>query len=168
MLRVFTFERVAVVVSPWWEPGEPPELGTRVEVRLLPDEPHRGSESAAQRIVADLPVWRADLFDQVGAPAGNLLSAHFHPGFDGVEPRSRTWPESLRRDPIAWLTGELGDLVALCVRSGRPEGGASDAALSRDADALRAALPEIVAAVERTWAEVRDLHRDPAAVSPPG
>ena len=168
MLRVFTFERVAVVVSPWWEPGEPPELGARVEIRLLPDEPHRGSESAAQRVVADLPVWRADLFDQVGAPAGNLLSAHFHPGFDGVEPRARTWPESLRQDPITWLTGELGDLVALCVRSGRPEGGASDAALSRDADALRAALPEIVAAVERTWTEVRYLHRDPAAVSPPG
>ena len=165
---MFTFERVALVVSPWWEPGEPPELGTRVEVRLLPDEPHRGSESAAQRIVADLPVWRADLFDQAGGPAANLRSAHFHPGFDGVEPLERTWPEALREDPIAWLTGELGDLVALCVRSGRPEDAAGDAALHRDADAARAALPEIVAAVQRTWAEVRDRYRDPAGVSRPG
>ena len=87
-------------------------------------------------------MWRADLFDQVGAPTGNLLSAHFHPGFDGVEPRARTWPESLRRDPIAWLTGELDDLVALCVRSGRPEGGASAlAAQERSRGALIFRLP---------------------------
>src|SRR4051812_37499251 len=48
MHHAFVFAKVAVVVGPWWEPGDPPERGARVELRLLSDEPHRGSESAAQ------------------------------------------------------------------------------------------------------------------------
>ena len=63
MLQAFVFERVAVLVGPWHEPVDPPERGTRVEVRLLDLEPRRGSWSAAQRVVIDDPVFRADLFD---------------------------------------------------------------------------------------------------------
>jgi hypothetical protein len=76
MLHAFVFERVAVVVGPWHEPMDPPELGARVEVRLLAEEPRRGSRSAAQRVVIDQPVFRADLFDQVDAPPGDLRSAN--------------------------------------------------------------------------------------------
>ena len=65
MLQAFVFERVAVLVFPWSEPVDPPERGTRVEVRLLADEPHRGSYAAAQRFVIDDPVFRADLFDRL-------------------------------------------------------------------------------------------------------
>ena len=65
MQQAFVFERVAVLVGPWHEPVEPPERGARVEVRLLANEPRRGSRSAAQRVVLDQPVFRADLFDQV-------------------------------------------------------------------------------------------------------
>ncbi|MCI0633973.1 MAG: hypothetical protein L0206_08685, partial [Actinobacteria bacterium] len=86
MQQAFVFDRVAVIVLPWHEPMDPPERGTRVEVRLLADEPPQGSRFAAQRVVIDQPVFRADLFDQTNAPPGNLRSAHFHPYFDGVEP----------------------------------------------------------------------------------
>ena len=90
MQQAFVFEKVAVLVGPWHEPMEPPERGARVEVRLLADEPRRGSRSAAQRLVVDQPVFRADLFDQVDGPPGNLRSAHFHPRFHGVEPCDRS------------------------------------------------------------------------------
>lgn len=152
MKTVFVFERIAVVVQPWWEPMEPPERGARVEVRLLAGEPRRGSPSAAQRIVVDTPLWRADLFDQTTSPSGNLLSAHFHPRFDGVEPCERVWDDAIRADPLGWLTAQLTDLPTLVDRSG--QGGAS-AGLDGEAAAVREAIPQIVAAVEMTWAVVR-------------
>jgi hypothetical protein len=131
----------------------PPERGTRVEVRLLDDEPKRGSRFAAERVVLDRPVFRADLFDQVTSPPGNLESAHFHPTFDGIEPSDRVWDEAIQRDAAGWLAGELGDLPALLTR-----GGVDVTALEwieRDAKAVRDAAPDIVAAVESTWADVR-------------
>src|SRR5689334_23370224 len=117
MLQAFVFERVAVVVFPWSEPVDPPERGTRVEVRVLADEPHRGSYAAAQRFVIDMPVFRADLFDQTTHPPGNLRSAHFHSHFDGVEPTDRLWPEEIKRDPTRWLASELSDLAHVLTRA---------------------------------------------------
>src|SRR6266705_1942584 len=102
MQQVFVFENVAVLVGPWREPMEPPERGARVEVRLLADE----------------PVFRADLFDQVDGPPGNLRSAHFHPRFHGVEPCDRQWRDEIRADPIGWLEVQLGDLRRLLEESG--------------------------------------------------
>ena len=160
MKHAFVFEKVAVIVAPWHEPIDPPERGARVEVRRLADEPHRGSYAAAQRLVLDQPVFRADLFDQVDSPPGNLLSAHFHAGFDGVEPRDREWPESIRADPTGWLSAELGDLRQVLARSGVSVEDAD--ALERDAAALRAAVPSIVAAVEATWRAVRAGEHTPA------
>jgi len=153
MLQAFVFERVAVLVGPWHEPADPPERGTRVEVRLLVDEAWRGSESAAQRVVIDHPVFRADLFDVVDEPPGNLASAHFHDCFDGVEPTDRLWPDGIKQDPTGWLVGELGDLGRLLERAGADAGDA--AAIGRDADALRGAIPAIVVAVNATWDAVR-------------
>ncbi len=160
MRQAFVFDRVAVLVGPWHEPMEPPERGARVEIRLLADEPRRGSPFAAQRVVIDRPVFRADLFDQVDGPPGNLRSAHFHPRFDGVEPCDRHWPQGIRDDPTGWLAAELGDLRRLLDRSGVDTTDASW--LERDAAALHEAVPAVVAAVEATWAEVRaedSLHR---------
>jgi hypothetical protein len=153
MLYTFVFEGVGVVVGPWNEPATPPERGARVELRTRVVEPHRGSQSAAQRVVLDLPLFRADLFDQVDGPPGNLRAAHFHAGFDGVEPRDRLWPPELRENPVAWLEEELGDLGMLVARHGLDAGCAPW--LDSDADALRQAIPAIVAAVESTWASVR-------------
>jgi hypothetical protein len=153
MQQAFLFEKVAVLVRTWHEPMDPPERGARVEVRLLADEPRRGSPSAAQRVVIDQPVFRADLFDRVDGPPGNLSSAHFHPRFDGVEPCDRHWSDELRADPTGWLAAELGDLQALLERSGVDYGDAS--ALDGDAAALRDAVPAIVAAVEASWETIR-------------
>jgi hypothetical protein len=152
MLHAFVFEKVAVLVFPWREPMDPPERGARVEVRLRADEPHRGSPSAAQRVVIDEPVFRADLFDQAGHPPGNLRSAHFHPMFHGVEPCDRIWPEEIKQDPTGWLAAELGDLHRMLKRAGV---GARESWSDADAAAVREAVPDVVAAVEATWAKVR-------------
>jgi hypothetical protein len=153
MQQAFVFEKVAVLVRTWHEPMEPPERGARVEVRLLADEPRRGSPSAAQRVVIDQPVFRADLFDQVDGPPGNLLSAHFHPRFEGFEPCDRHWRDEIRADPIGWLEVQLGDLRRLLEQSGVD---VSDAPwIEEDAAALRDAVPGVLAAVERTWEAVR-------------
>src|SRR6266508_3566354 len=136
MQQAFVFEKVAVLVFPWSEPMQPPERGARVEVRLLVDEPRRGSRSAAQRVVIDQPVFRADLFDQVDGPPGNLRSAHFHPRFDGVEPCERDWRDEIRADPIGWLEAQLGDLRQVLEESGVD---VTDAQwIEEDAAALRA------------------------------
>ncbi len=151
--QAFVFEKVAVLVFPWHEPMQPPERGARIEVRLLADEPPRGTRFAAQRVVIDQPVFRADLFDQTDGPPGNLRSAHFHPRFDGVEPCERQWRDDVKVDPTGWLGAQLGDLRQLLEQSGVDAG--DGAALDRDAAALRDAVPDVVAAVEATWADVR-------------
>ena len=161
MKQAFVFETVAVVVAPWYEPIDPPERGARVEVRLLADEAQRGSYAAAQRVVIDMQLFRADLFDLVDAPPGNLEHAHFHSGFDGVEPRDREWPAAIKEDPTGWLSGELADLPRIFERSGTPVVDAD--AIARDADALRAATPAIVTAVEETWRTVRTGAHDKIA-----
>ena len=153
MQQAFVFEKVAVLVGPWREPMEPPERGARVEVRLLADEPRRGSWAAAQRVVIDQPVFRADLFDQVDGPPGNLRSAHFHPHFEGVEPCERHWPDEIRADPTGWLGAQLGDLRRLLEESGVD---VTDAAwVDDDAAALRDAVPDVVAAVDAALDAVR-------------
>jgi hypothetical protein len=154
MMHAFVFETIAVLVFPWREPMDPPERGARVEVRLLAGEPRRGSPAAAQRVVIDQPVFRADLFDQAGHPAGNLRSAHFHPMFHGVEPCDRHWPDEIKQNPTGWLAAELGDLHRVLERAGVDTGESlSDA--DADAVAVREAVPDVVAAVEATWATVR-------------
>jgi hypothetical protein len=154
MKQVFVFEGVAVIVMPWHEPMDPPERGTRVEIRLLGDEPPRGSRYAAERVVIDEPVFRADLFDQMTAPPGNLHSAHYHPNFHGIEPCDRVWSDELKQDAAAWLAGQLSDLRALLVRSKRADI-SGEAWVDADTAALKEAAPTIVAAVEATWAAVR-------------
>jgi hypothetical protein len=151
--HAYVFEGIAVLVGPWHEPMTPPERGTRVEVRILDDEPKRGSMSAAERVVLDQPVFRADLFDQTTHPTGNLRAAHFHQGFDGIEPRDRTWDNAIQEDPTGWLAAELADLPGMLKRAGFDTANASW--LEADAAALRDTIPTIVAAVETTWAEVR-------------
>jgi hypothetical protein len=153
MLQAFVFDKVAVLVGPWHEPMNPPERGARVEVRMLAHEPGRGSRSAAQRVVIDQPVFRADLFDQVDGPPGNLRSAHFHPRFDGIEPCDRHWDDAIQRDPLGWLAEQLRDLARLLRTAGHDAAGIT--ALADDAEALRRAVPAVTAAVEVAWDTVR-------------
>ena len=93
MLYAWGFERVGVVagdlyfVDPDPSPGqEGAERGVRLEVRLLDRPPLTGSIYAAQPIVIDRPVWRADLFETVAGAPGSHDRTHHHPHFRGWEP----------------------------------------------------------------------------------
>jgi hypothetical protein len=145
-----------VLVGPWHEPGNPPERGTRLELRLLDEEPKRGSPFAAERVVIDRPLFRADLFDQVDGPPGNLSSAHFHPTFHGIEPSDRVWHDRVKTDPLGWLADQLGDLPGLLEESGAEVAG--EPWVADDAAALRDAVPAVQVAVQATWDVVRSTN----------
>ena len=118
----FLFDRVAILVRHWYEVGPADEEhGTRVELRTITRPAHTGSESAAQPVTLDEPLWRADIFDLIGEPPGNLSRAHYHPTFEGREPSSRNWDTRLREDWPGWLSAQLGDLPAVLTAAGAPE-----------------------------------------------
>ena len=142
MLHMFAFSSCAVIVRHWFEidlTDASMEHGARVEVRELASQPHRGSESAAQLITADRPLWRADLFDRLSDKPGTFAVAHYHPSFSDDEPSGRTWDPALTADPWSWL----GDRIANLGASGSDEQwaiGAADALdVPRYADQIVAA-----------------------------
>jgi hypothetical protein len=111
MRYVLALSRSAFVIRHWFEinlDDASMEHGVRVELRELPVQPHRGTESAAQIVTLDRPLWRADLFDRLADAPGSFGAAHYHPEFDGNEPCARVWDAGLTADPWAWL----GDQVA--------------------------------------------------------
>lgn len=151
MLYAFAFETVGVVASDLYflnpdpEPGqEGAEQGVRVEVRLFQRGSLPGSIYSARPIVADRPIWRADLFESVAKP-GTLDRAHHHPRFSGWEPGGRTFDTGMSADPLGFVARRLSDLEALLVEAGVER----DDVTPADAAELRAAVPEMVAAVER-------------------
>ena len=115
-------DNLAILIRHWYEVGpSDEEHGTRVELRTIERPAHTGSESAAQPVTLDKPLWRADIFDLIGEPPGNLARAHYHPTFDGLEPSSRHWDAGLRDDWAGWLHGQLTDLPALLAAAGAPQ-----------------------------------------------
>jgi hypothetical protein len=129
VLYSFVYSQVAVLVRHWFEIGLTDgvlEHGARLELRLLEPQPHRGTESAAQRFVIDRPVWRADLFDRLDRPAGTFSAAHFHPRFEGDEPSDRVFREELTADPLAWAEAQLSDLKAIADAAGLPPDAVAD------------------------------------------
>jgi hypothetical protein len=172
MLYAWGFERVGVVagdlyfVDPNPSPGqEGAERGVRLEVRLLERPPLTGSIYAAQPIVIDRPVWRADLFESVAGPPGSHDRTHHHPRFRGWEPGRRRFDDALTGDPIAWLTARLEDLPGL-LEGAEIE---ADVAGPDDARELARAAPAIAATVSSLLARVRagELGRPPEG-APPG
>jgi hypothetical protein len=118
----FLLDKVAILVRHWYEVGpDDEEHGARVELRTITRPEHIGSESAGQPVTADEPVWRADIFDLIGGPPGNLTRAHFHPTFDGREPSSRNWDNKLQENWAGWLTAQLTDLPAVLAAAGAGE-----------------------------------------------
>jgi len=104
--HILTLSRTAVVVRHWFEidlEDASMEHGARIELRELAAQPHRGSESAAQLITLDRPLWRADLFDRLDGRPGNFGAAHYHPEFSGNEPCPRVWDPELTAAPWSWL-----------------------------------------------------------------
>jgi hypothetical protein len=115
VLQMFAFSHSALIVRHWFEVNlddASMEHGARIELRELAVHPHRGSESAAQLVTADKPVWRADLFSRIDDEAGHFAAAHHHPYFTGNEPSPRAWSPLLQSDPWRWLTDQLNSLGA--------------------------------------------------------
>lgn len=115
MQHILALSRVAVIVRHWFELSlgdASMEHGTRVELRELASQPRRGSESAAQLVAADRPLWRADLFDRLADAPGTFGAAHYHPRFAGVEPCPRVWDAQLTADPWRWLENQFADMSA--------------------------------------------------------
>jgi hypothetical protein len=118
VLQAFVFNELAITVRHWYEVGEvDEEHGTRIEVRTLNKHPHRGSESAAQRVDLDGIVWRFDLFDLIGKEPGNFERAHYHCDYEDLEPPNRSWDEALRADPFGWTEARLRDVAALAANA---------------------------------------------------
>ncbi len=169
MLHAWGFERVGVVAGDLYflDPNPSPgqagaERGVRVEVRLLDRPPPTGSIYAAQPIVIDRPVWRADLFETVAGDPGSHDRTHHHPHFRGWEPGRRHYDPALTNDPMGWLAQQLTHLPDLLAGA---ELDAGEVGVD-DAPDMAAAAPEIVRAVEALLRRVRagELGRAPAEV----
>jgi hypothetical protein len=105
----------AVIVRHWFEidlDDASMEHGVRIELREVAPRQHRGSESAAQLITADRPLWRADLFDRLTDIPGSFGVAHYHPEFFGNEPCDRAWDPELTANPWRWLRDHIANLGA--------------------------------------------------------
>ena len=110
MQQILAFSRCAVIVRHWFEidlDDASMEHGARIELRELVPQRRRGSESAAQLITADRPLWRADLFDRLSDEPGSYAVAHFHPEFSDNEPCPRVWDAALTASPWDWLGDQL-------------------------------------------------------------
>ncbi|HWE55085.1 MAG TPA: hypothetical protein VG435_06205 [Acidimicrobiales bacterium] len=167
MLYAWGFDRVGVVAGDLYfldpvqkEGQEGPEHGVRLEVRLLERPPLSGSVYAAQPIVIDRPVWRADLLETYDGEPGSHDRTHHHPTFRGWEPGNRRYDEDLSADPMAWLHAQLADLPGLLSGADLPP----DSAGPDDAAQMAAAAPQIVATVRDLLARVRagELGNPPA------
>jgi hypothetical protein len=113
--HILALSRSAVIIRHWFEinlDDASMEHGARIEIRELPVQPHRGSESASQLITVDRPLWRADLFDRLADPPGSFSAAHYHPRFTGNEPSARFWDAALTADPWTWLGNQITSLGA--------------------------------------------------------
>jgi hypothetical protein len=113
--HILTLTGVAVVVRHWFEidlDDASMEHGARIELRELTPHPRRGSESAAQLIALDRPLWRADLFDRLADKPGTFGVAHYHPEFSGNEPCPRVWDPELTARPWRWLRDQIAGLGA--------------------------------------------------------
>jgi hypothetical protein len=121
--HILALSRSAVIIRHWFEidlDDASMEHGARIEIRDLPPQPHRGSESAAQVTVVDRPLWRADLFDRLTDPPGSFGVAHYHPRFTGNEPSDRHWDAALSAGPWTWLGDQVASLGTAAGGAGWP------------------------------------------------
>jgi hypothetical protein len=137
--HIIALSRTAVIVRHWFEidlQDSSMEHGVRIELRELAWHDRRGSESAAQLITLDRPLWRADLFDRHTDAPGTFGVAHFHPQFLGVEPCPRVWDPQLTADPYRWLGDQFSQLGAGSGRDPWPVDSGDAAELSQLADVV--------------------------------
>ena len=135
MQHIFALSRSAVIVGHWFEidlQDSSMEHGVRIELRELANQARRGSESAAQLVTLDRPLWRADLFDRLSDAPGSFGVAHYHPRFLGNEPCPRVWDSQLIANPWRWLEDQFAHVGA---QQRWPLEAADAAELTRLADA---------------------------------
>jgi hypothetical protein len=145
MIHMLTTAGAALLVRHWFEidlEDASMEHGCRVELREVAPVDHRGSESAAQVVAADRPLWRADLFDRLGDEPGTFAAAHFHPYFEGDEPCDRVWDDRLTAEPWSWLREQVSRFGSGSASQPAPLG-------SEDAADLRAMADEVVSIAQR-------------------
>ena len=163
MLHMFAFSRCAILVRHWFEidlADASMEHGARIEVRELALHPHRGSESAAQLVTADRPLWRADLFDRLSDEPGSFAVAHYHPHFTGSEPSDRAWDPALTADPWRWLGDQIRALGAAADRERWPIDPADAEEVPRFADQVVATAQLFAPAKCHSAAHCYQLTRD--------
>ncbi|HEV2311403.1 MAG TPA: hypothetical protein VGU73_12850 [Acidimicrobiia bacterium] len=167
MLHVFAFDKVGVAVGDLYvldpRPGqgqEGAERGVRLEVRLIAAQPSEGSIYASRPILIDRPIWRADLLESVAGGPGTFDRTHHHPKMRGWEPDTRQFDDAMTDDPLGFVAAQLGDLAALAAGADVDPAAFTD----RDAEELRAAVPEIIATTRALLAGVRSGE----LASPPG
>jgi len=136
------------------------EHGARIEIRDLPPQPRRGSESASQLTVVDRPLWRADLFDRLTDPPGSFGVAHYHPRFTDNEPSGRHWDPALSADPWTWLGDQITSLGAAAGGAAWPLDPADAAELPGLADAVVATARQLGPDRCQSAAECYQLTRD--------
>jgi hypothetical protein len=161
--HILALSHSAVIVRHWFEinlDDASMEHGVRIELRELSSQPHRGSESAAQLITADRPLWRADLFDRLTDVPGSFGVAHYHPEFSGNEPSSRAWDPELTADPWLWLHDQIAGLGAGPGQKGWPLEPGDAGELSTLADAIVALARELGPDRCRSASECFALTRD--------
>ncbi len=155
--NVFCLRRLAITVEaiefvdPQPEPGqEGAERGARIEIKLLEDQPRRGSVYASIDVLLGRALWRADLLERADRP-GAQDRMHFHPVMVDNEPGARVFDEWLSADPIAWMADSLGSVPRILRDSSVPDVGAFD----DDVAELQVHLPEVLAACAARLHEAR-------------
>ena len=163
MQHILAFSRCAVIVRHWFEidlDDASMEHGARIELRELADQPRRGTESAAQIITVDRPLWRADLFDRLTDEPGRFGVAHFHPEFSGVEPSVRFWDPDLTARPWDWLHDQFALVGETGGRKAWPLDRQDGGELSRSAAAIVALARQFSPELYHSAAECFSLTRD--------
>ena len=86
--------------GPWHEPMDPPERGTRVEVRLLDLEPNAGTASRPNGWCSTgRSSGPTSLIRTPTRPPATSTPRTSIPRFDGIEPCDRHWDEAIRPRP---------------------------------------------------------------------
>jgi hypothetical protein len=164
--HILAFSSCAVIVRHWFEidlDDASMEHGARIELRELVAQPRRGTESAAQIITVDRPLWRADLFDRLTDPPGSFGVAHFHPEFSGVEPSARFWDPDLTASPWDWLHDQFAQVGDTGGRKAWPLDPEDASELSRSADEIVALARQFSPDLCHSAAECFALTRDARA-----
>ena len=141
------------VTTEYWEETQADgtrETGCRVQLRLVRTVPAPVPPPVPRRDAVEWhierPIWRADLFTEVGGKAP-YDAAHYHPTFDGLTPCERVSDSRIQPDPLGWITARLADIPAMLHEAGHAER-ISDL----DMADVRQAMPAIVAAIGATLA----------------